>query len=68
MTERIPGELLHFLLLTPERQAEAIRDMAAQGWSDYGIAGATRLSVEQVRKIRGAASAPASAQEPLHGV
>ncbi len=64
----IPGELLYFLLLSPEAQARAICDIAADGWSDYGIAGATRLSVEQVRKIRGTPSVPASAQEPLHGV
>ena len=46
-----PRELLHFLLLDPAQQAEAIRRMAAQGWSDHGIAAATRLSVEQVRRV-----------------
>jgi hypothetical protein len=64
----ISGELLYFLLLSPAEQAQAIREMAAGGWSDYGIAGATRLSVEQVRKIRGTSSGAGSAQEPLHGV
>ncbi|HEX4050500.1 MAG TPA: hypothetical protein VHY19_06460 [Steroidobacteraceae bacterium] len=47
----VPGELHHFLLLDAEQQAHAIRRMAAQGWSDYGIAAATRLSVEQIRQI-----------------
>jgi hypothetical protein len=47
----IPRELVHFMLLAPTEQSGAIRRMAALGWSDYGIAAATRLSVEQVRRI-----------------
>lgn len=35
-------ELHHFTLLTREQQAEAIRRMASQGWSDHSIAHATR--------------------------
>jgi hypothetical protein len=48
-----PRELLHFLLLNQAEQFDAIRKMAKAGWSDYGIATATRLSVEQVRVIIG---------------
>ena len=44
-------ELYHFLLLTVSEQAEAIKRMASQGWSEYGLAQATRLSVEQIRRI-----------------
>jgi hypothetical protein len=47
----IPRELQHFLLLDPDQRAEAMRRMAAQGWSDYGIASATRLSVQMVRQL-----------------
>jgi hypothetical protein len=48
-----PRELVYFLMLTPVEQAAAIQRMSNQGWTDYGIAGATRLSVEQVRRILG---------------
>ena len=44
-------ELHHFLLLTVTEQAEAIKRMAASGWSEYTIAAASRLSVEQVRRV-----------------
>jgi hypothetical protein len=46
-----PRELVHFLLLTQAEQAAAIRRLAAAGWSEYGIAAATRLSVEMVRRV-----------------
>jgi hypothetical protein len=46
-----PREIAHFLLLTQDEQASAILCLAAQGWSEYGIAAATRLSVEQVRRV-----------------
>ncbi|MGH3631103.1 MAG: hypothetical protein ACRDRL_27125 [Sciscionella sp.] len=46
-----PGHLHHFLLLDQEQQAQAIKRMAATGWSDNGIATATGLSVEQIRRI-----------------
>jgi hypothetical protein len=63
-------ELVHFMTLSPAEKLKAIEELAAAGWSDFGISGATRLSVEQVRKIRGtsAPSVAASAQEPLRGV
>lgn len=43
-------ETVHFRILTQAEQQAAIRRMAVDGWSDYGIASATRLSVEQVRR------------------
>lgn len=46
-----PRELLHFLLLSPTEQANAIRRLAATGMSDFTIATATRLSVEAIRRI-----------------
>ena len=46
-----PRELHFFTILTAEEKAAAVRRMASQGWSDHGIAAATRLSVEQVRRI-----------------
>ena len=47
----IAPELAHFLSLTPAEQAAAIRRLAADGMSDTSIARATRLSVEQVRRV-----------------
>ena len=41
----------HWLSLSPEQQADAIRRLAALGWSEHGIAHATRLAVEQVRRL-----------------
>lgn len=55
-----PRELAHFLLLTQAEQAAAIRRMASTGWTEHGIAAATRLSVEQVRRVLAGASDPAS--------
>ncbi len=46
-------ELHHFLLLTHQQKVEAIRRLHALGWSDYGISHATRLSVEQIRRLLG---------------
>lgn len=46
-----PRELVHFLLLDREQQAQAIRRMANTGWSDSSIAAATRLTVEQIRRV-----------------
>lgn len=51
----IPRELIHFLLLTPEEQLAAIYRLHRLGWSDHGIAHATRLSVEQIRRLIGEA-------------
>ncbi|TLZ37706.1 MAG: hypothetical protein E6K23_17385 [Gammaproteobacteria bacterium] len=44
-------ELHHFQLLDREQQAQAIRRLAASGMSENTIAAATRLSVEQIRRI-----------------
>jgi hypothetical protein len=41
----------YFLLLNAEEQREAIHRLARSGMGDYSIASATRLSVEQIRKI-----------------
>lgn len=44
-------ELREFLQLTRTQQVSAIRELEASGMSEYGIAAAARLSVEQVRRI-----------------
>ena len=46
-------ELSHkaFDALTRDEQKQAIFDLADEGFGDYGIAAATKLSVEQVRQI-----------------
>jgi len=46
-------ELHHWLLLGQDQQRDAIVRMHKQGWTDHGIAAATRLSVEAVRRILG---------------
>lgn len=46
-----PRELLQFLLLSPTEQATAIRRLHLSGMSETTISAATKLSVEQVRKI-----------------
>lgn len=43
----------HFLLMSHEEQVRAIHRLAADGFTDHGIAAATRLAVEQVRRILG---------------
>jgi hypothetical protein len=43
----------HFDSLTRSEQEAAIRRMAADGASEYGISAATGLSVEMVRRILG---------------
>jgi hypothetical protein len=43
----------YFRLLTPAEQAESIRRLATSGLTDYDIAAATRLHVEQVRRVIG---------------
>jgi hypothetical protein len=50
-------ELRYFLLLDRDEQREAIRRLASGGMSDYTIAAATMLSVEQVRAILGESKA-----------
>jgi len=44
-------ELRHFMLLNRDEQRAAIHRLANSGYSDYGVAAATSLSVEQVRVI-----------------
>ena len=41
----------HFHALDREQQADAIRRLAATGMSEHGIAHATGLSVEMVRRV-----------------
>lgn len=47
----IDPSILHFHALTRDEQRDAIKRLAREGWSDHGIAHATRLSVEQVRQV-----------------
>lgn len=47
----VSGHLHHFLLLDRQQQAQAVRRMANTGWSESSIAAATRLSVEQIRRV-----------------
>jgi hypothetical protein len=44
-------ELNYFMMLTPDEQRAAIVRLASSGMSDYGIAAATMLSVEMIRKV-----------------
>jgi hypothetical protein len=46
-------KMLYFAMLTRTEQAQAIHRLAQSGVSDYGIAAASGLSVEMVRKILG---------------
>lgn len=41
----------HFEDMTREEVSQAVRDMRVLGFSEYCIAAATRLSVEQVRTL-----------------
>jgi hypothetical protein len=50
-------ELNHFMMLTQAEQRAAIVRLSRSGFSDYGIAAATSLSVEQIRKVLGEARA-----------
>jgi hypothetical protein len=53
ITTTASREMHHFVELTPDDQHSAIRHLADSGFGDYGIAAATRLSVEMVRQILG---------------
>jgi hypothetical protein len=44
---------VEFEKLTRDEVAQAVRDMAAMGFSDYGVAQATGLAVEYVRTVLG---------------
>lgn len=59
----IPRELYHFLVLSHAEQLAAIRRLAALGWSDHAIAAATRLSVEQIRRLLAEVDAPTTRSE-----
>jgi hypothetical protein len=50
-TADIPAERRYFEALDISGRKTAIRGLAAAGSSDYAIAAATRLSVEQVRRV-----------------
>jgi DNA-binding NarL/FixJ family response regulator len=50
-TNRDADRLQHFERLTQPEREQAIRHMAAEGYSDTQIAHATRLAVEQVRRV-----------------
>lgn len=38
---------------TRDEMRIAVHELASRGWTDYGIAQATELSVEQVRRLLG---------------
>jgi len=44
---------LFFTTMTRQQQAQAMRKMAAAGWSEFTISHATALSIEQVRRVLG---------------
>lgn len=46
-------EMRHFLLLDHAEQVAAIQRLSSAGMTDYGIAAATGLAVEQIRTILG---------------
>jgi hypothetical protein len=48
MSER---EMRHFESLSYDERCAAIHQLAQSGLSDYSIANATRLAVEQIRRI-----------------
>jgi hypothetical protein len=48
-------ELAHSMILSRDEQKTAICRLAKSGMSEHSIATATRLSVEQVRRVLGAA-------------
>jgi phosphopantetheinyl transferase len=50
--------MANFHQLTRQEQAQAIRHLAAEGWSDYGISHATELAIEQVRRVLGERNEP----------
>lgn len=45
------ARMQHFHGLDRNAQAAAIKRLAACGWSEHGIARATQLSVEQIRRV-----------------
>lgn len=53
MTADAENRMYHFRTLDRDAQVQAIRRMAAMGWTDHGISHATKLSLEQVRRVLG---------------
>lgn len=49
--EHVSRELFYFLLLNPAEQKAAIQRLHTSGMSDTTIAAATKLSVEQIRRL-----------------
>lgn len=45
------SRMRHFHCLDRSRQAEAIRRLHTAGWTEHGIAHATKLSVEMIRRV-----------------
>jgi hypothetical protein len=45
--------MAEFRALDRDAQRHAIKRMAADGYTEYGIASATKLAVEQIRQILG---------------
>ncbi len=45
------ARMRHFHSLDHEHQGAAIKRLAATGLSDHGIASATQLSIEQIRRV-----------------
>lgn len=61
MTANNEAHRMNFTAMPYEQQVEAIQRMASGGTSDYGIAHATGLAVEQVRRILSPRASNASA-------
>lgn len=55
MTGQIPGDsrLLYFTLMTRTEQEATIVKMFNSGWTELGISAATKLSIEQIRRVIG---------------
>ncbi len=58
-TQRDSDRMRHFELLTVPERKQAVRRMAAEGFSDDQIASACRLAVEMVRRVLAERSNPA---------
>ena len=54
MNAHVDAGMWHFQALSHTDQIAAIKQLAHQGMSPYAIAAATRLSVEEVKRILGA--------------
>ena len=54
----------HFESMARDDQATAIRSMAASGMSELALSAATRLSVEQIRRVLGEPIQPTAGEAP----